>query len=196
MKLNIKYITTCSMDITGEYHATNSLEGWIDRYSNLNNNYYIRIEKGRPHLFFIFLSLRNYKASDILLYKGKSKTLKGVYNLIDELIVQIDKDEKTQQKIEDWKKEQISYCFDYDLNFVGTCFNTFNSHKTDRERFLYDYYNQNPVLDYCKVKWEYWINKDWLYEHSFVSYGYCCQSVKDDVQKQKIKQLCDKIKFK
>ena len=188
----IYYSGAVSLGCDGQYHkCLNAIyTGWIDRFSGLNHNYSIDIRKGRPHRVSIYLSLHNYMAKDILVYSKKEKYLKDLYKNVEQLIPILDKNLLLEKQIHEWKQQHISYYFDKDFNIIGHGYNNliineFNMDH-DRHEFLYNYYNEKPLKDINKLKYEYYPKSEYLWTYNIGSWGYSSNGTRDNT----LKQIC------
>lgn len=188
--IKIDYSNNVYMGIDGEYYDMKVQCGWVDRYCGLNHNYSITTIKGNPYTFYIYLALHNYRADDILVYKGQEKYKKDLNNTIKQIIPIIDKNLMLEKQIHEWKKEHISYYFDKDFNIIGHGYNNLLINEPIEEQrrryFLYNYYNEKPLKDVDKLKYEYYPKNEYLYTYDIGSWGYCSTGTCDN----ELKQIC------
>lgn len=191
---NIQHTGNVTLGIDGEYREyINSTDGWwVDRNHGLNHNYSMTVFKGKPHTFYIYLGLRNYRAEDILVYMGRDGYMTRVQKRMREIIPILDKNILLDKQIHEWKKEHISYYFDKDFNIIGHGYdnliiNEFNIDH-DKHEFLYNYYNEKPLRDINKLKYEYYPKNEYLYTYDIGSWGYSSTGTPDNELKQICKQ--------
>lgn len=196
----IYYSCDVSLGSDGQYHKclNDIYTGWIDRFSGLNHNYSIDIRRGRPHRVSIYLSLHNYMAKDILVYSEKEKYLKDLYKNVEQLIPILDKNLLLEKQIHEWKQQHISYYFDKDFNIIGHGYNNLiiNQFNMDHDthEFLYNYYNENPLKDINKLKYEYYPKNEYLWIYHIDSWGYSASGTPDNELKRICKQKIIEIK--